>query len=261
MIPSRTKGSGDEDVIVTMVPLATGTPTHVRSRAGVDPPSTIVPPIGVGAVTIKLEAGPVVGPPTTQMSVTSKGIVKETVPVVGDARGRTQERVGDGVVRCLQGVREEAGMPIVERDVHALERARALVPLAVDGNDPEVVRRGLQPSEQYRGMASRSLLHGSPRGRSDNLLLKRPALESRPIDVVRHVEGDGEREGRGRIARIERHTPPAEERSCEVMTDERVAVRDGVDARALPRTWRVDEDARRRRSHSSLSARSRRAPR
>ena len=82
MIPSRTKGSGDEDVMVTTVPLVTGTPTHVRSRAGVDPPSTIVPPIGVGAVTIKLEAGPVVGPPTTQMSVTSNGIVKVTIPVV-----------------------------------------------------------------------------------------------------------------------------------------------------------------------------------
>jgi hypothetical protein len=81
MIPSRTKGSGDEDVIVTMVPLVTGTPTHVRSRTGVDPPSTRVPPIGVGTVTIKLEVGPVVGPPTTQMSVTSKGIEKETVPV------------------------------------------------------------------------------------------------------------------------------------------------------------------------------------
>ena len=81
MIPSRTKGSGDEDVIVTMVPLATGTPTHVRSRAGVDPSSTIVPPIGVGAVTVMLEAGPVVGPPTMQISVTSKGNVKKTVPV------------------------------------------------------------------------------------------------------------------------------------------------------------------------------------
>lgn len=81
MIPSRTKGSADEDVIVTTVPLVTGTPTHVRSRAGVDPPSTIVPPIGVGADTLMLEAGPVVGPPTTQMSVTSKGIVKMTVPV------------------------------------------------------------------------------------------------------------------------------------------------------------------------------------
>ena len=36
--------------------------------------------IGVGADTLMLEAGPVVGPPTTQMSVTSKGIVKMTVP-------------------------------------------------------------------------------------------------------------------------------------------------------------------------------------
>src|SRR6266550_3350580 len=81
MIPSRTKGSADEDVIVTTVPLVTGTPTHVRSRAGADPPSTIVPPIGVGADTFMLEAGPVVGPPTRQMSVTSNGIVKTTVPV------------------------------------------------------------------------------------------------------------------------------------------------------------------------------------
>src|SRR5436190_22920671 len=81
MIPSRTKGSGDDDVIVTRVPLATATPRHVRSRGSVDPSSTIVPPIGVGAATLMLEAGPVVGPPTTQRSVTSKGIVKTTVPV------------------------------------------------------------------------------------------------------------------------------------------------------------------------------------
>ena len=81
MIPSRTKGSADEDVIVTMVPPVSGTPTHVRSRAGVDPSSAIVPPIGVGADALILEAGPVVGPPTTQMSVTSKGNVKMTVPV------------------------------------------------------------------------------------------------------------------------------------------------------------------------------------
>ena len=81
MIPSRTKGSTDEEVIVTRVPLVTGTPTHVRSPTGVDPSSTIVPPIGVGAATLMLEAGPVVGPPTTHRSVTSKGIVKVTVPV------------------------------------------------------------------------------------------------------------------------------------------------------------------------------------
>ena len=80
MTPSRTKGSEDEDVIVTMVPLVTGTPRHVAARAGVDPPSTIVPPIGAGADTLMLEASPVVGPPTTQMSVTEKGIVKMTVP-------------------------------------------------------------------------------------------------------------------------------------------------------------------------------------
>ena len=82
MIPSRTKGSGDEDVIVTRFPLATEAPTHVRSRAGVNPSSTIGPPIGVGAITLMLDAGPVVGPPMTQMSVTSKGIVKRRVPVV-----------------------------------------------------------------------------------------------------------------------------------------------------------------------------------
>src|SRR5512132_1916735 len=81
MIPSRTNGPADEDVIVTRVPLVTGTPTHVRCRAGVDALSRIGLPIGVGAATIMLASGPVVGPPTTQRSVTSKGIVKTTDPV------------------------------------------------------------------------------------------------------------------------------------------------------------------------------------
>src|SRR6266516_3191963 len=77
MIPSKTNASADVTVNVTIVPLGTGTPRQVRARASVLPSSARVPP---PAEKVAFAAGPVVGPPTTQTSLASRGIVNVSVP-------------------------------------------------------------------------------------------------------------------------------------------------------------------------------------
>jgi len=67
-------------------------------------------------------------------------------------------------------------MPIVERDVHPPRRDRALVVLAVEGDDPQVIRRPFPPLHLHRRVESDPRLHGHPRRGSHRLPLEEPDL-------------------------------------------------------------------------------------